>query len=63
MAQHRKPNLPSADPPVRHLADDELFRLMSELVLLREKVAQAELEATHSNPSSAQANSGNEGSC
>jgi hypothetical protein len=52
MARHTKPSAPATDPPERHFGGDELFRLMSELVSLREKVTQAELTRSRSAPAS-----------
>jgi hypothetical protein len=46
MARRAKLNSSNADPQT-HLCGEELFRQMSELISLREKVAQAELAATH----------------
>lgn len=59
MAQRTKPTSPIVDPPKRILGGDELFGLMSELVSLREKVAQAELANPHSRSPSAANSAGN----
>jgi hypothetical protein len=57
MARSRNPNAPTTDSQNGHPGGDELSRLMSELVSLREKVAEAELATRHSGSFSAAANS------
>jgi len=57
MAQIKNPNFPPVDSRKGHPGGDELSKLMSELVSLRKRVAEAELATRHPGSFSAAANS------